>query len=71
MAHYRVSYRVEGKTYYTEGDSTYPSDLAIEKNDIDMVIAFDSAAVIASAHKQSLRLGGLIEPKSIQFEIFK
>ena len=71
MAHYRVSFRVEGKTYYAEGDSSYPSDEAIVKKDIDMDIALDSAAVIASAHKQSMHLEGKIEPNSISFEIFK
>lgn len=71
MAHYKVSFRVAGKTYFTEGESTYPSDEAIKKNDIDMDIAYESAAVFASACKQSLHLEGSIEPKSILFEIYK
>lgn len=71
MAHYRVSFRVEGKTYYAEGESSYPSDEAIENNDIDMGIALDSAAVIASSYKQSIHLDGTIEHNSNSFEIYK
>ena len=71
MAHYKVSYRIEGKDYYAEGESSYPSEQAIENNDIDMGIAFDSAAVIASAHKNLSRIKGNIEPNSISFEIYK
>ena len=71
MAHYRVSFRVDGETYYAEGESSYPSDEAIENKDIDMDIALDSASVIASANKQSLHLEGKIESNSISFEIYK
>ena len=71
MAHYRVSFRVDGKTYYAEGESSYPSDEAIENKDIDMSIASDSASVIASAYKQSLHLDGKIESNSISFEIYQ
>ena len=71
MAHYRVSFTVKGRVYYTEGDSTYPSDEAIEKNEIDMDIAMESAAVFASSLKRSLNLDGKIDPDSISFEIYK
>lgn len=71
MAHYKVSFRVDGKIYYAEGDSSYPSDEAIENNDIDMGIALDSAGVIVSAYKQSIHLEGMTEPNSINFEIYK
>ena len=71
MAHYKVKYTVDGKNFYAEGESPYPSDEAIVKNDIDMDIALDSAAVIASVHKQSMHLEGKIEPNSISFEIYK
>lgn len=71
MAHYKVSFRVAGKTYFTEGDSTYPSDEAIERNDIDMGIAHESAAIFASACKQSLHIERAIESESIVFEIYK
>lgn len=71
MAHYKVSFRVDGKTYYTEGDSTYPSDDIIRKNQIDMGMALESASVFASTHKRSLNLEGMIEPGSINFEIYK
>ena len=71
MAHYKVKYTVDGKNLYAEGESSYPSYEAIVKNDIDMDIALDSAAVIASVHKQSMHLEGKIEPNSISFEIYK
>jgi len=71
MAHCKVKYMVDGKNFYAEGESSYPSDEAIVKKDIDMDIALDSAAVIASAHKKSMHLEGKIEPKSISFEIYK
>lgn len=71
MAHYKVSFRVEGRTYYTEGDSSYPSDETIKNNEIDNEIALESAAVFASSHKHSLNLEGMIEPGSIYFEIYK
>ena len=71
MAHFRVNFRVDGKTYYAEGESSYPSDEAIENKDIDMGIALDCASVIASANKQSLHLDGDIESNSISFEIYK
>ncbi len=71
MARYKVSFRVGNKTYYTEGDSTYPSDDAIKKNEIDMEMALESASVFASSLKRSLNLEGMIEPGSIKFEIYK
>lgn len=71
MAHYRVSFRIDGKLYNTIGDSTYPSDEAIENKDIDMDIAMESAAVIASAYKSMSHLEGNIESNSISFDIFK
>lgn len=70
MALYRVSFRVNGKTYYMGGESSYPSDEAIEKKDIDMELAMENAAVFASAYKRSLNIDGKIEPGSICFEIF-
>ena len=71
MARYKVSFRVDNKTYYTEGDSTYLSDDAIKKNEIDMEMALESASVFASSLKRSLNLEGMIEPGSIKFEIYK
>lgn len=71
MAHYKVSFRINGTSYYTEGDSSYPSDQAIDEKDIDMDIAMDSASVIASAYKSMSRIEGKIEPDSISFEIYK
>lgn len=71
MAHYKVSFRIDGKTYYTEGNSSYPSEEAIKQGDIDMDIAMDSAAVIASAYKSMSRMEGMIESNSISFEIYK
>ena len=71
MAHYKVSFRVEGKTYYAEGDSSYPSDEAIEKKEIDMGIAMENAAIFASAYKNMSRLEGMVEPESIGLEIYK
>lgn len=71
MAYYTVSFRVEGKTYYTQGNSTYPSDEAIDKNDIDMDMAYFNAAVFASAERESRNLKGIIEPGSIKFQVYK
>ena len=71
MARYKVSFRVEGKTYLAEGESTYPSDDAINKNDIDMGIALENAWIFASHQKESLHLDGKIEPNSVNFEIYK
>lgn len=71
MAQYKVSFRVDGKTYYVEGESTYPSDNAIRRNDIDMGIAFENAWIFASQQKESLHLEGKIEPNSVNFEIHK
>ena len=70
MARYKVNFRVDGKTYFTGGESTYPSDDAIKKNEIDMEMALESASVFASSLKRSLNLEGMIEPGSINFEIY-
>lgn len=71
MAHYIVSFRVDGTLYYTEGESTYPSEEAIEKGDIDMDIAMESASVIASTFKGMSNIEGRIDSKSISFKIYK
>lgn len=47
------------------------SDDIIKKNDIDMDIASESAAIIASAYKCSVHVDGIIEPNSIRFVIYK
>lgn|GEM_PF-4118816 len=71
MAHYKVSFCINGTTYYTEGESSYPSDHAINENDIDMDIAMDCAAVIASTYINMSRIEGKIEPDSLYYEIYK
>lgn len=69
MAHYKISFRIEGKTYCTEGESTYPSNEAIINKDYSMDIAMDSAFIIASAYKDSSHIVGNIEKDSLAFEI--
>lgn len=71
MARYKVSFSIAGKAYYTEGESSYPTDEDLEKNDIDMGIALDCAGVIASAYKSMNHLDERIDPNSIAFEIYK
>lgn len=69
MAHYKISFRIGGKTYYTEGESTYPSDEEIINNNYSMDIAKDSAFIFASAYKDSFHIVGNIEKDSLDFEI--
>ena len=71
MAHYKVSFRVNCITYFTGGDCSYPSDEAIEKDEIDMDIAYESAAIFAADCKKTLALNERIEPGSIEFEIYR
>lgn len=71
MAHYKVSFRINGTAYYTEGESSYPSDEAIKGRGINMDIAMENAAMFASAYKNMSHLEGKIDPNSISFEVYK
>ena len=71
MAHYKVTFSVNGKIYKTEGESSYPSAQLIDSDKIDMEIAKDSAAIIASAHKEMSHIEGNIDKGSLSFEIYK
>jgi len=70
MAHYKVRFSVNGKIYNTEGESSYPQAQLIDSNKIDMNIAMDSAAGIASAHKEKYHIEGNIDKGSLSFEVY-
>ena len=69
MAHYKVTFSVNGKIYKTEGESSYPS-AQLNSDEIDWKIVMDSAAVIASAHKEMSHIEGNIDKDSLSYEIY-
>ncbi|MFR2609754.1 hypothetical protein [Alistipes putredinis] len=69
MAHYDVSFKLNGEMHHTCGDSTYPTKKNYEVKDYYESTVLENAMMFISGYMKAMRLDGRVDPRTVTIRI--
>lgn len=69
MAHYNVSFKLNGETHYTSGDSTYPTKKDYVTGDYSESTVLKNAMMFVSVYMDIMKLEGRVNPHTVAIQI--
>lgn len=69
MAHYNISFKLNGETHYTSGDSTYPTKKDYVAGDYYESTVLKNAMMFVSGYMDVMKLEGPVNPHTVTIQI--
>ena len=67
MAHYYISFELNGKEHYCTGESSYPSEYLVRTNTVDYGILEENVYDFIKTYMNLHSLCGRVNPKTVVF----
>lgn len=70
---YYISFELNGRTHSFYGDSSYPSEYLIKKDEVDLQIVIDNVFDFIKSYMEQMSLSGKVNPHTVhyRYEILK
>lgn len=69
MAHYNVSFKLNGETHYTSGDSTYPTKKDYIAGNYSNSTVHNNAMMFVYGYMDVMKLKGTVNPHTVAIQI--
>lgn len=68
MAHYYISFELDGKAHSFTGESSYPSEYLVSKKAVDYGILEDNVYELIKTYMKQCSLSGKVNQKTVTFK---